>query len=204
MTPAQERANSSSDSEEEEQGAEAKKDESNGNKEKVASADVSGSKKADSPDASDKQDKPEEEPAEKETPETGEEAEEGEEETVENETDHEGQEVTEDQEMLDEGEAEPDHDQEEAMYEEGSPFKKPPVTDSECESMASASHRERHVSITSMDDSMSALSENSSERRASEAAANEELAAQYAHQLAFYRKPIVGKSLLVENHPWQS
>ena len=70
-----------------------------------------------------------------------------------------------------------------------SPFKKPPdsvsvdgSTSAKFESREQS--RERHMSINSTEGSESRMSETESERRQS---ANEELAAQYAQQLAFYR-----------------
>jgi hypothetical protein len=75
------------------------------------------------------------------------------------------------------------------------PFKRPPdsVGIDGAESSSSA-QRERHESIVSVDSvADSQLSETTSaERRQSITEANEDWAAQYAQQLSFYRKPIVG------------
>ena len=83
----------------------------------------------------------------------------------------------------------PTTEDEETSQMSASPFKRPPDSVSVDGSFSNTREpsRERHMSVNSMDDgSESRMSETESERRQS---ANEELAAQYAQQLAFYRYP---------------
>ena len=75
------------------------------------------------------------------------------------------------------------HDDENSSHISTSPFKKPPDSVSVDGSTSAKESRERHMSVNSID-SDTRHSETDSERRQS---ANEELAAQYAQQLAFYR-----------------
>ena len=101
------------------------------------------------------------------------------EEKVATDTDQELKEEPEDDEAIEDNNLES-----EATDNSNSPFKRP--SDAQSIDGSSKGGRERHLSMTSVESE----SENSIDRRQS---VTEEMSAQYAQQLALYRKPIVGQ-----------